>query len=110
MEPPVKGDVVVVPFPFSDLSNAKRRPSLVLSSMAASDLILCQITSKAPSDDFAVQISIEDARECGLERVSFIRPNKVFTASANLILYKLGRVAPSLLDAALVKLISILQN
>lgn len=39
----VKGDVVVVPFPFSDLSAAKHRP--VLASLAGDDVILCQITS-----------------------------------------------------------------
>ena len=41
----VKGDVVVVPFPFSDLSQAKRRPALVISKLDGDDLILCQITS-----------------------------------------------------------------
>ena len=41
----IKGDVVVVPFPFSDLSTSKRRPALVLADLAGDDLILCQITS-----------------------------------------------------------------
>jgi mRNA interferase MazF len=43
----VKGDVVVVPFPFSDLTNAKRRPALVLAGLTKNDLILCLIISKA---------------------------------------------------------------
>jgi mRNA interferase MazF len=42
----VKGDVVVVPFPFSDLTQAKRRPALVIATLAGDDLILCQITSQ----------------------------------------------------------------
>ena len=92
MDPPVRGDVVVVPFPFSDLSSAKRRPALVLSSTPGGDVILCQITSKLSTNGFAVRVSIEDAGKCGLERESFIRPNKVFTASRNLILYKLGQI------------------
>ncbi|WP_242716914.1 hypothetical protein [Microcoleus vaginatus] len=41
----VKGDVVVVPFPFSDLTQAKRRPALILATLEGKDLILCQITS-----------------------------------------------------------------
>ena len=41
----VKGDVVVVPFPFSDLSQSKRRPALVITELTGDDLILCQITS-----------------------------------------------------------------
>jgi len=39
----VKGDVVVVPFPFSDLTEAKRRPALVLAELDGDDRILCQI-------------------------------------------------------------------
>ena len=41
----MKGDVVVVPFPFSDLTQAKRRPALVISALEGDDLILCQITT-----------------------------------------------------------------
>ena len=42
----VKGDIVVVPFPFSDLTNSKRRPALVITELTGDDVILCQITSK----------------------------------------------------------------
>jgi len=44
----VKGDVVIVPFPFSDLSQSKRRPALVIAGLDGDDLILCQITSRTP--------------------------------------------------------------
>jgi len=37
----VKGDVVVVPFPFSDLAMSKRRPALVIANLAGDDLVLC---------------------------------------------------------------------
>lgn len=46
MEKFVKGDVVVVPFPFSDLTEAKRRPAFVLEELDGEDRILCQITSQ----------------------------------------------------------------
>ena len=42
----MKGDVVVIPFPFSDLSQSKRRPALVLTTLEGDDAILCQITSR----------------------------------------------------------------
>ena len=43
----VKGDVVVLPFPFSDLSASKKRPALVVASIQPhGDLILCMITSQ----------------------------------------------------------------
>ena len=41
MEEFVKGDVVIVPFPFSDLTQAKRRPALVIASLSGADVILC---------------------------------------------------------------------
>lgn len=46
MERFVKGNVVVVPFPFSDLTQAKRRPALIIAELEGNDLILCQITSQ----------------------------------------------------------------
>ena len=47
----VKGDVVVTPFPFSDLRAAKKRPALVVATLAGNDvIILCQITSQAVAD------------------------------------------------------------
>lgn len=42
----VKGDVVVVPFPFSDLSTTKRRPALVVADLTGDDVVLCQITTR----------------------------------------------------------------
>jgi mRNA interferase MazF len=42
----VKGDVVVIPFPYSDLSASKKRPALVLADLEGDDIILCQITSQ----------------------------------------------------------------
>ena len=54
MERFVRGDVIVIPFPFSDLTQAKRRPALVLSVLPGYDLILCQITSQEIQDMYAV--------------------------------------------------------
>ena len=42
MEGLVKGDVVVVPFPFSDLSASKRRPAVVVANLTEDDLIIAQ--------------------------------------------------------------------
>jgi mRNA interferase MazF len=46
----VKGDVLVVPFPFSDLTDAKRRPALVVATLTRNGLILCLITSQETTD------------------------------------------------------------
>ena len=42
----IKGDVIVLPFPFTDLSASKRRPALILSNIKGDDYIMLQITSK----------------------------------------------------------------
>lgn len=55
----VKGDVVIVPFPFSDLTQTKRRSALVITTLSGDDLILCQITSQSRTDSYAIAITNE---------------------------------------------------
>ncbi len=50
----IKGDIIVVPFPFSDLTQVKHRPALVIASLTGNDLILCQITSQNVTDIYAI--------------------------------------------------------
>ena len=82
----VKGDVVVVPFPFSDLSQAKRRPALVLTNLEGDDLILCQITSQQVRDQYAIMLDHKDFEGAGLSQRSNIRPNRIFTADSHIVL------------------------
>ena len=60
MERFVKGDIVVIPFPFSDLSDVKRRPALILASLRGEDIILCQITSQNIRDQYAIYLDTSD--------------------------------------------------
>lgn len=53
----MKGEVVIIPFPFSDLSGAKRRPALVIADWNADDIILCQITSKLKQDGYEIKLT-----------------------------------------------------
>jgi mRNA interferase MazF len=66
----VKGNVVVVPFPCSDLSQAKHRPALVITNLRGKDLILCQITSQNIKDDYAINFSNNDFHSGGLNQNS----------------------------------------
>ena len=88
----MKGDIVVIPFPFSDLSQAKRRPALVLASLPGNDLILCQITSKNTKDPFAVELNDTDFKSGTLKVQSNIRPNRIFTADNSIVLYRIGHL------------------
>jgi mRNA interferase MazF len=104
----VVGDVVVVPFPFSDLTQTKRRPALVVASLLGEDLILCQITSQTVIDDYAVSIAEEDFSSGGLKQSSNVRPNRIFTASQSIIAYQAGVIQPSKLSEVIDKIIEIL--
>ena len=106
----VKGDVVVIPFPFSDLSQAKRRPALVVTDLISEYLILCQITSQNVSDKYAISLNDGDFQSGSLKRKSNIRPNRIFTADANIILYKIGHVKNDKLDEVINKIIQIVQT
>ncbi|MES2266581.1 MAG: type II toxin-antitoxin system PemK/MazF family toxin [Bacteroidota bacterium] len=94
----VKGDVVVIPFPFSDLSGSKRRPALVLADLPGDDIILCQITSQQHSDKFAVPLTSADFDSGNLPVTSNIRPTRIFTADKNIIVKKSGTVKSSVLS------------
>ncbi len=109
MERFIKGDVVVVPFPFSDLTNAKRRPALVVADLRGDDLILCQITSKQVKDEYAIPLRDEDFRFGSLKRESNIRPNRIFTADRRIILYRVGRIKEEKLNEVIEKIIQILR-
>ncbi len=106
----VSGDVVVVPFPFSDLTQAKRRPALVLTALKGDDIILCQITSKQVSDDYAIKIGETDFKSGSLKQISNVRPNRIFTADQHIILYRVGRLKLKVTDRVIENLISILRG
>jgi len=94
----VKGDIVVLPFPFSDLSGTKRRPALVLASLDGDDIILCQITSQAKTDKYAITIETEDFTSGKLSVDSVICPNKIFTADESIVLYKACKINNELIE------------
>lgn len=110
MEGFVKGDVVVLPFPFTNLRDSKKRPALVVASLkGADDIILCQITSKTRQDRYAVVLQNQDLKKGTLNVKSVIRPNRLFTADSSLILYKLGTLKGSKIrdvERALVKILT----
>ncbi len=87
------GDVVLVPFPFTDQTAAKRRPAVIVSSDAyhseRPDVILVAITSRTGKPAGVGDVMIDEWREAGLLKVSLIKP--VFTTvEQTLILRKLG--------------------
>ncbi|MBX2999125.1 MAG: type II toxin-antitoxin system PemK/MazF family toxin [Caldilineaceae bacterium] len=92
MVTPSIGSVVTVHFPFSDLSQSKLRPAVVLADAGRADWILCQITSNAYADPKAVQLEAKDFARGSLQLTSYARPGKLFTASANLMATEVGQL------------------
>jgi mRNA interferase MazF len=90
MGEPVIGDVVVVSFPFSDLSASKRRPALVVALGEYDDVILSQITSRRYSSSTAMPLDSGSFVDGGLGRASYLRPDKLFTASRSIVLRTMG--------------------
>jgi mRNA interferase MazF len=75
---------MLVPFPFSDLSASKLRPTLVLAASGRGDWICAQITSNPYSDPTAIELKPADFVSGSLNRISYVRPNKLFTANESL--------------------------
>ena len=90
MVTPSAGSVVLVPFPFSDLSQSKLRPAVVLADAGRGDWILCQITSKPYSDSRAIELNNSNFASGSLHVVSYARPGKLFTANQNLMVRQVG--------------------
>jgi len=109
MERFVKGDVVVVPFPFSDLTRAKRRPALVIAELEGDDLILCQITSQSVRDRYAVPIDENDFETGTLKQRSNLRPNRIFTADRHIILYRAGHLKPEKMNEVIKEIVGFLR-
>ena len=87
---PAVGTVVLVRFPFSDLSETKLRPAVVVADADRGDVVLCQITSRPYGDVHAERLTPQDFATGRLPVESFARPAKLFTAQQGLIVSHVG--------------------
>lgn len=106
----VKGDVVVVPFPFSDLTQAKRRPALVMAQLEGNDRIPCQITSQHVRDPYAIELNDSDFEMGSLKQKSNIRPSRMFTCDKGIILYRIGQLKAAKKTEVIEKVVEILRS
>lgn len=95
MGKPVVVDVVVLPFPQTNLQAGKRRPVLVVANLAGDDLILCQVTSQLRPDGHSISLADADFARGKLAVASFARANRLFTVEQSLILYVAAQVSAS---------------
>ncbi len=96
------GDVVLVPFPFTNQSTTKKRPAIIISSedynRCKPDLILIAVTSNVKTDLQFGEVFIDEWSAAGLIKPSVIKPI-ITTTEKNLVIKKLGALQPSDLQA-----------
>ena len=92
-----RGDVVLVPFPFSDLSTAKVRPAVVVSGAlyhtTEPDLLLVALTSKVAAATGPLDYLLDDWRAAGLRYPSALKP-VLFTLDPSRVIYRVGALIP----------------
>lgn len=104
MGKPVAGEVVVLPFPQTNLQTGKRRPALVVAGLTGDALILCQITTQARSDAYSVPLVATDFEHGRLAVDSFIRPNRLFTVERSVVLYAAAKMTDAKLQEVRAKI------
>jgi len=88
----MKGKIVLVPFPFTDLTAAKLRPALVIYE-GQKDVVLAFISSKVPSELSDADVSVtKNHTEAGLKVDSVIKLDKIATVLKDLIVGELGEL------------------
>lgn len=101
------GDVVLVPFPFTDQTATKKRPAIVISSDAYNrqrpDVILLAVTSQARSTPDIGEASVHEWQAAGLLKPSVLKP-VVLTAQRRLVIRRLGRLSEVDLGAVITTL------
>ena len=95
------GDIVLAPLPFTDLSDLKIRPLVVLADVGMRDWIVCQITSSTSHRFRQIEIASDDLRSGNLRVVSYARPDRIFTLNDSIFQRTLGRLTDAKTDEIL---------
>ena len=109
MVTPTVGEVVLVPFPFSDLSQSKVRPAVCLADAGRGDWILCQETSSPYGDPRAVPVGAADFAAGGLLVASYAHPGRLFTAHQTLLVRSVGTLQSSALQRLLDAVVNLIR-
>lgn len=111
METFAKCDIVIFPFPYTDLTNRKIRPCLVISNEMNKDIVLCQITSKnIQADNFSLELKKNETINGTLFIDSYIRTNMIFTADKSQIIEKICKINNKKYKEVVKKIIKLISN
>ena len=90
MEGFVRGDIIIIEFPYLNLRDVKRRPVLILKVPKGEDIIVAQITGESYEDYVEIPLKKEDFKLGNLKRESYVRIDKIASIEKYLIKYKAG--------------------
>ena len=105
-----RGSIVLVRFPFSDLSSSKRRQAVVLADAGRGDYVLVQVTSRSYADPSAVMLTSASFAKGGLNLTSYARPGKLFTANDALIVREVGALTDAALETLVEAVVTLLNG
>jgi mRNA interferase MazF len=104
------GSVVLVRFPFSDLTGVKLRPAVIIAYSDNEDWILCQITSNPYADGNAVQIDDSSFEDGALQKTSYIRPGKLFTGNTRIIERRVGVIKAAVISELIARVVTLIRG
>ena len=107
MERFVKGDVVVLPFPYTDFSSVKKRPAVVIATLKGNNVILAQITTNQRNDEDLIGLTKKDFTSGFLNSDSFIMASLIFTTASSKVEYKAGKIKPDKIKEVQNKLVEV---
>jgi len=91
-----QGDILIVPFPFSDLRGMRQRPVLIISNNeynnSCEDIITCGITSNLKNTNYSILFNNENLSEGEIPKKSRIKVDKLFTLEKSIIKRKIARL------------------
>ena len=102
------GLVVVIRFPYSDLTASKARPAVVLAPADNAEWVMCQVTSNPYTDSEAIPLTQKSFVTGGLSSAGYARPSKLFTASESIVTARVGSLRPESHRAVVEAIVSLL--
>lgn len=106
------GDIVLIPFPFAELTNRKIRPAVVVCETkdGYKDLVLCAISSVVPSKLSENEMSLNADNENGLRKISVLKIDRIVTAKKQDVIAKIGKLGSTELEKFKAKFKNLVDN
>jgi len=110
MERLVRGDIIVIDFPFSNLVQFKPRPVLIIKIPKGDDMVVNKITGSSYEKSVEIKIENKDFSKGSLKKDSYLRLDKIFSIEKSLVKYKIGSLKPEKFNEIIDKIVSFLKG